>query len=215
MPDNDSFNSYYAIDDFYYGKEVRPEFLRYMQDHDLSQKIALDVGCGEGRYSVFLAARSASVLAMDMAAKGLRKLKDTASAQGLNIYPVCMDASVFAFRESVFDIVVAATILDHLNREDRLEAVKGIVRSLRPGGLLYADVFTTQDPGFLIRERSSRGRLRVSETAGFVTHYFEPGELKDLFSSMEIIMYREFEEEDLSHGQPHDHGWAILLARRW
>ncbi|MEZ4550327.1 MAG: hypothetical protein R2874_07585 [Desulfobacterales bacterium] len=31
---------------------------------------------------------------------------------------------------------------------------------------------------------------------------------------LEVLYYYEGTEPDLSHGRPHDHGWACLLARK-
>jgi hypothetical protein len=54
----------------------------------------------------------------------------------------------------------------------------------------------------------------ISDTAECMEYYFESNELKSFFCDFNIHYYYEGIEQDLSHGQPHDHGWACLLASK-
>ena len=49
------FNTVYASEDCYYGMELRTEFTDYFSKKNISHQNALDLGCGEGRYALFLA----------------------------------------------------------------------------------------------------------------------------------------------------------------
>ena len=54
----------------------------------------------------------------------------------------------------------------------------------------------------------------ISETASFVQHYFDEGELADWFSALETLKYEEFMKYDDSHGEPHYHGLAKLIGKK-
>jgi tellurite methyltransferase len=211
-----TFNSFYGENKFYYGLEVRPEFADYINANPPSEMFGLDLGCGEGRYALFLAQRGCRVFCIDRSEAGLQKLEKVIRSENLPISTQQEDVAEFTFSENRYDIIVAATILDHLDDDVRSRVVKGIKSSLKPGGILYANVFTIQDPGCQAKHAclQEKGPDGISDTSVFMEHYFGQEELKDMFADFEICFYYEGMEEDLSHGSPHTHGWASLLAKK-
>jgi SAM-dependent methyltransferase len=211
----EKFNRVYSDPVCYYGSDLRPEFTDFFNGRDLSGKHALDLGCGEGRYSLYLARNGCRVTAIDRSEAGMQKLKTTVDKQHLDINPTNMDIDAFDFAGNSMDIVVAATILDHLTDALRARVVDGIRTALKPGGILYANVFTVDDPGFLIqRGTTALPPDMVSDTAECMEHYFDRGELINLFPDLHTLYYYEGIEPDTSHGRPHRHGWACLLAKK-
>lgn len=209
------FNKVYADTEMYYGWEVRPEFADFAKSAGLKDKTVLDLGCGEGRYSLFLAQLGCKVISVDASDIALKKLSNIARERDLNITTIEMDLEKYFFEKNRFDIVVAATILDHLEDNLQHRVASGIIEALKSGGIVYANVFTTLDPGYSARvKQCADGNPSISDTAMCIEHYFEPKELYNLFSSLEIFFYYEGVELDLSHGKPHNHGWACLFARK-
>ncbi len=209
------FNSVYRNPSFYYGMDLRAEFTDFFTNRNLSGKTALDLGCGEGRYSLYLARKGCRVTAIDGASAGVEKLNAVAKEQRLDIHAQTMDVDVFESRPNRFDVMVAATILDHLDDGLRIRLAQTIRAGLKPGGMLYASVFTVDDPGFLLRQSPlDLPPDTVSDTADCMTHYFDRGELLRLFSDLHVRFYYEGIEPDTSHGRPHRHGWACLLAQK-
>lgn len=203
------FDERYASTESYYGRSIRPEMARFLQTTNVSGWEALDLGCGEGRYSIALADRGCHVTAVDRSVVGVRKLADAAAAKGLSIEAFCEDVAELDFGTEQYDLIVFPTILDHLEEPGRSEVVQEIRQTLRPGGVFFGCVLTQSDPGFL-----NVGGSGVSETAGGIAHYFAPGELHRCFADFDIVKYDEFVEEDRSHGPVHDHGWAVILGRK-
>jgi tellurite methyltransferase len=211
----DKFNSVYGSSDNYYGVELRPEFAEYFSGKDCSNLMALDLGCGEGRYALYLAALGCQVLAIDRSTVGIKKLSEKAQNKRLNIQAVAIDIAEFEFEQNRYDIIVAATVLDHLFQELLIETVAKIKSALKPGGILYVNVFTVLDPGYEMQKISGAfGSKNISDTAECMEHYFQKGELKALFKDFDILYDYEGVEPDLSHGAPHHHGWACLLAKK-
>ncbi|MFZ5563087.1 MAG: class I SAM-dependent methyltransferase [Thermodesulfobacteriota bacterium] len=205
------FDRAYRAAEMYYGWEVRPEFERFFGNMDLTGRRALDLGAGEGRYSIFMARRGCAVTAVDFSSAGLDKLKILADQERLPVVAQLCDLADYAFPRAAFDVVVAATILDHLETDPRNRAMAGMVSALKPGGLLYVNVFTTEDPGYAAGSPDAEG---VSDTAFGMAYYFEPGELKSCFPGLTLLDYYEGIEKDTSHGKPHHHGWASLIAKK-
>ena len=211
----DKFNSVYGSSDNYYGLALRTEFTDYFSGKDCNNHMALDLGCGEGRYAIYLASLGCRVLAIDRSTVGIQKLSEKAEGRHLNIQAVAMDITDFDFAQNLYDIIVAATILDHLPEEILLETVSKIKKALKPAGILYINVFTVSDPGYEIHKSlAANVSKNVSDTAECMEHYFHRGELKSLFQDLDILYDYEGVEPDLSHGSPHHHGWACLLAKK-
>ena len=188
----------------------------FSKKKSLAGHIALDLGCGEGRYSLFLARLGCHTFAIDRSTAGIAKLEKLAHGGNLPVFANVIDIEDFAFKDNQFDIIVAATVLDHLSDELRRRTLGGIKQSLKPGGIVYVNVFTVSDPGYTVRQQldAEKTGASVSDTAECMEYYFESDELRLAFSDFDILYYYEGLEPDLSHGRPHDHGWACLLARK-
>jgi SAM-dependent methyltransferase len=100
----------------------------------------LDVGCGHGLYSLPLATRSAWLMGCDLAAHDVANARRVALGLGLGeraTYLVA-DGAHLPTSDERFDVVMSNCVLEHI-LNDRA-ALEGMVRSLRPGGLLLLTV---------------------------------------------------------------------------
>ncbi len=213
----DKFNALYSNAEMYYGWELRREFLDYVEKLDLNGCRALDLGCGEGRYSVYLAERGCNVTAVDLSEIGIRKTRKIIRQKGFEIQAIVEDVEKFVLPGGYYDLIVAVTILDHLENPGREKVIQGIKTALKYGGIAFVYVLTTADPGFQARQQIESGGPppeNYSETAFGIEYYFQPQELARKFSGLEILFYREGTEPDLSHGRPHRHGFASMIIRR-
>ncbi|MFP3983479.1 MAG: class I SAM-dependent methyltransferase [Desulfurivibrionaceae bacterium] len=211
---NNFFDNYYSSQILYYGREVRPEFSLFLNQSLIPESCrVLDLGCGDGRYAIYLAEKRFLVHSIDLSPVGLSKLALYAEKSGLEITTQEADLNTETLPDEEYDLIIFATILDHLQKEGREHLIREIISALKPGGYFYGDVFTRQDPGYYLQQ-GKKTREKASETAGAIKHYFAPGELQNCFASQEILEYKEFQEEDLNHGTPHLHGWACILGRK-
>jgi hypothetical protein len=72
---------------------------------------------------------------------------------------------------------------------------------------MYIDVFIIHDTG-ATQSRHHEATNPISETASFVKHYCDEGELATSFSQLETLQYTEEMIYDDTHGNPHFHGVA-------
>ncbi|WP_248580591.1 class I SAM-dependent methyltransferase [Nocardioides sp. InS609-2] len=101
---------------------------------DLTPGRAVDLAAGEGRNAIWLAQQGWQVTAVDFSQVGLDKGRRVAEATGATgVEWICADATTFVPAGPV-DLVVIAYL--QVPAADRLAAVTGAVRALRPGGTL-------------------------------------------------------------------------------
>lgn len=208
------FDRVYQEDDHTYGDAPSQELIRYVDQCVRRGGRALDLAAGLGRDTLALAGRGLDVTAVDVAEEGLRHLTELARQRGLadRVAVVVQDIAAYPYPTKAFQVIVATTAFDHMEREKSRALVPKIAAALSDTGVLYAEVHTTEDPG----SPTGFGResnAPVSETADAIAHYFEPNELLKLLAGhLRIIHYEERREWDHTHGRPHVHGKAIVLA---
>jgi len=101
---------------------------------DLPPGRALDLGAGEGRNAVWLAARGWRVTAVDFSAVGLDKGRRLAHARGVAVDWVCADVLGYQPGAQSFQLVLVAYLQ---LRAAELDAVlRRAVTALAPGGVL-------------------------------------------------------------------------------
>ncbi len=179
---------------------------------------AIDLGVGEGRNAFFLASRGFEALGIDSSEEAVKKCKKEASKRGLPLRAVVADARDFPIDENRYACIVCSYLLPFLKYSEALSLAERIKRGLMSGGIVFVRTFTTKDPSY--EKLRKRGLLEVEKNTffspkfGMHFFYLEPGELRELFSDLELVSYAEGYSLDITHDQPHYHGWASLVARK-
>jgi tellurite methyltransferase len=210
----DSFNCVYGKPDdpFYYGLKPSEELEAFLNETHPPTGEALDLGSGEGRNSLLLARYGYHVHAVDSSSQGIQKLERYAHSQGFHtIDGEVADVRTVPLTPNFYDAIVAVTILDHITEEEGKKVAEAIIDALKPGGFVFIEVFTVHDPA---AKASRKEHETISETASFVQHYFDEGELAAWFSTLKTLQYEEIMKYDDSHGEPHYHGLARLIGRK-
>ncbi len=100
----------------------------------------LDVGCGGGYASEYLARRGAVVHGTDLLKESLAEARRHATENGLEIdYRLCTIERL-PFDNDSADVVTCFDVLEHVPDKPRL--LSEIHRVLKPGGWLFLDTFT-------------------------------------------------------------------------
>jgi len=159
---------------------------------------ALDVGCGQGRNSFFLARRGVEVHALDPSAVAIEQTAAAAEREGLRISPQVGTLAHVRRPDGGFGSILVFGLIPLLTREQVDEMVESIRSLIAPGGLVFITAFTTEDPKFKALAR--RERPTGEEYDHGSQNYLEPGELRMLFSGWQVIDYWE------GLGPEHRHG---------
>lgn len=103
---------------------------------DLENHIAIDAGCGTGRWSLVLRERGAHVIAIDLSRAMLAQAARKGELHGTLVQG---DAAWLPLPGACADLVLSSLTLSYL--DDPTAALAGWSRVLRPGGILLASDF--------------------------------------------------------------------------
>jgi SAM-dependent methyltransferase len=123
----------------------------------------LDLGCGTGGHSAVLAERGYSVVGVDRSSDMLLRARERASAARFSVGDITN-----LQLDGTFDAtVIMFAVLGYLTRNDDIcAALKGARRHLRPGGVLFADVW--YGPAVLAQRPSERVKVIDTPDGGQV-----------------------------------------------
>ena len=170
--DRIKWNSRFAAEESFLGRQPSPFLAREIETIKrlLSGRQALDIACGEGRNSVFLASHGFDVTAIDIAEQGLAKAAQRAAAAGVKVTLIHEDLDNFCFTGS-FDLILNFNFLQR-------RLIPAAMEVLAPGGIFLFDTLLAPEV------------QQLSSPADF---YLQPGELRRLFAPFpgEILCYEE------------------------
>ena len=163
-------------------------FNRFLADavKDRQPGRALDVGMGQGRNSLFLAALGWQVTGFDISAVGVKQAQAEAARRGLKIDARVADVDKFDYGKERWKLVVGMYMHEYLTRN-----AKKIVDSLQPGGILVIEG---------IHRDINKAALASGERYGYRTN-----ELPQVFGRLRLLYYEDTVAQadwDRSGGKP-------------
>ncbi|MBM3395642.1 MAG: class I SAM-dependent methyltransferase [Betaproteobacteria bacterium] len=197
----DFWDQRYRAPEYIFGEEPNAFVRRQIERIPTGAKV-LDVACGEGRNSVWLARHGCEVVGVDISPLALAKARVLAAR--FNVNPVLVEADIMSWpwQPAQYDVVLTIFI-QFAAAEGRTALFSGISRTLKPGGLLLLQGF---NPAQL--ELRSGGPKDAS-------HLYSAELLQELAGGLEIIHLLEH-EGDLREGTKHVGPAALidLIARK-
>ncbi len=158
----------------------------------------LDLGCGEGRDSVFLAEQGHDVVGVDLSLDGLRKAARLADERGVQVPWVCAALPDLPVR-GPFDLVYSCGSIHYVARDDRGALFTRLQGLTRRGGLHAHVVFTER---------------RIYREKNEIVHYFTPDELRDAYRGWIILRHEVGLIPCAQDGVRHVHSVETILAQR-
>lgn len=140
---------------------------------DAKARTVLDVGCGMGRWAVWLQGRGFDMAGADLSPNGIRYARQWADDLGMTIPFACASVTESAFPGRRFDAVVAALILDLVSPHEFGVALKRIHEALVPQGVLFTmfNPSTADEPD---PDNPTAGITRVLYNDGEIIGHLEP-----------------------------------------
>jgi cyclopropane fatty-acyl-phospholipid synthase-like methyltransferase len=134
----------------------------------------LDAGCGTGENALFFASRGRKVTGIDFLAEPIARAKQKAKERGILANFLVMDAMALKDIPEMFDSVIDSGLFHVFNDADRRRYVTGLVAVVKPGGRLFLECFSDEEPGMQGPRRVSAREIREAFAEGWVIESIEP-----------------------------------------
>jgi tellurite methyltransferase len=162
----------------------------------------LDLGCGEGRDSVYFASLGYDVTGVELSEAGLRKA-ERLEAAAVRIHPALRLRWICGAMEQVevggpFDLVYSCGSIHYVPRAARSPLIARLRERTRPGGYHAHIVFT--DRAVYVEE-------------GEVIDYFAPGEIGGFYEGWTTERHSEGAISCAQDGTAHQHSVEEIVAR--
>jgi SAM-dependent methyltransferase len=156
----------------------------------------LCVADGEGRNSVWLAARGLHVDAFDLSPVAVAKARSLAEERGVQVDFAVADIHALAWPRDVYD-GIAAIFIQFANPEQRTRLFAGMIAALKPGGTLVLQGYTPKQLEY--------------KTGGppFASHLYTEQMLREAFAALDITELVAYEAE-VDEGSGHRGRSALI-----
>lgn len=179
--------------------DTLPEKLR-----QANTKRILDLGCGSGWLSIYLAREGFQVSGVDIATHAIELAKMWAAQENLDTKFTTADITELPYEASFFDAVVANSVFEHLTYELALDSLKQLKKVMRPGAVFFGCFDKVGGgPGEYYELEDGTHVYTDKGRSGMLLRFFSDDELRQLFDGWEILSIETIES-----------GSRILWAKR-
>jgi SAM-dependent methyltransferase len=163
------------------------------------RRTILELGCGQGRDTLFFAREGFHVHTLDYSREGVETIKVKVDALGVSQSVRALQHDVrqtLPFDAGVFDGCYSHMLYCMALTTEELEFLsKEIWRVLKPGALNIYTVRNTTDAHY--QTGTHRGEDMWEIGGGFIVHFFTREKIERLAKGYEIVAIEEFEEVEL------------------
>jgi len=161
-------------------------------------KRVLDLGCGSGRHTVYLAEKGFKVYGLDNSSTAIQIAKKWLSSKNLSAnFQIQEMTEDFPYKNSFFDVVISVQVIHHSNTSQIKGIVKEIERVLKKGGFIFITVPKLKNQGRRFKQIEENTFIPLDgKEKGLLHHYFTPVELKKFFKNFEIT---DIHIDDVNH----------------
>jgi SAM-dependent methyltransferase len=137
----------------------------------------IDLGCGAGNYSIYLAGIGFEVTGVDSSSTAIKIAQENARIKGVRCIFIAADLLGDMHEvKGTFDFAYDWELLHHIFPEDREKYVKNVHRILNPGALYFSVCFSEKDPQF-----GGVGKFRKTQI-GTTLYFSSESEIRTLLS---------------------------------
>ncbi len=178
-------------------------------------KKILDLACGTGRHTLFLAEKGFHVTGTDISETALRIVRKEMKKRRIKNIRVCIgDMHKIPFKKESFDAVVCTRAIYHGKRKQIQKAIAEIHRVLRPKGLFLFNALTTNHPDYRNGKRIEKNTfVHVHQSEYLVPHhFFSKEETLALLKRFRILQFKPMHYSDLPGNKPNE--FEIIAEKR-
>jgi SAM-dependent methyltransferase len=200
---------------------------RWEEPHDLVLNFAaelkrrgaqrvLDLGCGAGRHTVYLARAGFEVCGTDISPRGLDYTRAWLNREGLHADLQLSDMTVIPYPDNYFDAVVSMYVIHHNTLDNIRRCVAEMHRTLRAGGRALLTVHGKSGSRYGTGTQLEPDTFIPASGAdsGVPHHFFGEQGLRDLFAQFTIVELFPLEWQEIQGGPHGRHTHYALVVEK-
>ncbi|MFA6552473.1 MAG: class I SAM-dependent methyltransferase [Candidatus Paceibacterota bacterium] len=142
-------------------------------------KTLLDVGCGNGRDSVYFFNKGLKIIAVDFSASGIKKIK----SQNPKIKCVLADIKKMKLKANSFDVIYAHLSLHYFDDKTTNKIFNNLHHTLKKNGLIFIKCKSVADALFGKGQKIEENMYKKGHTR----HFFSKDYMSEKLKSFKII----------------------------
>ncbi len=207
-----------AWDSLWGTEEGRKDWIAVEQDvRGLEKELAglkvsrvLDLGCGIGRHSLFLASKGFQVFSIDASSRAVDFTQNAARKAGFSIDVKQSAMTELPFEDRYFDYVLAWNVIYHGDPDTVRKVLSEVARVLRPCGIFQGTMLTKRN-AYYGKGRRVAPDTYVNDEEDEKKHahfYCNAKEFAELLYDFELLSLRQ--QKQLKPGSYH---WHFVAER--
>ncbi|MFT8352035.1 class I SAM-dependent methyltransferase [Clostridium saccharoperbutylacetonicum] len=210
--DNEWWNKFYS------NKEKAVPFFKNIPDENiityfdrgiLKEGKALDIGCGKGRNSIYIAKKGLEVCGVDFSETSIEMANKIATEQGIKVKFSCQSIFDFKSEKENYDFIYDSGCFHHIKPHRREQYLSTILKYLKPNGYFAMICFNLKGGANIsdydvYKDNSMHGGMGFSDY-----------KLKIILESyFEIVEFREMIESDNEEVFGKSSLWSVLMRKK-
>ena len=177
----------------FYAEHLKP--YKFLENYAKGKKV-LEIGCGDGYGSAYLAKVASEVVGIDYEADIILQAKDKYNAPNLRF--IEMDATNLQFTDNLFDIACSFQVIEHIPEEKLIKYLSEVKRVLKKGGKFFLSTLNlnhTMKSLFTYTKNSAHCKeFRLEELKALLTSAFPTVEIYGLHLTLRHGLYQRLKK---------------------
>lgn len=192
----------------------------FIDQYLASSHHCLDLGCGEGRHSQYLAEKGIKVTGIDYSSIGVERTNERLKSYK-DSYALVADAHHLPFQNESFDSMISNRVLDYNDDLELKQAFAEIERVLKDNAPVFLTLrSSSQNPKEKEREISLNEfggktfQVEEGDEQGAHQHYFTKEEMENLASLHHLQILEIKEDKSINEKGEHKAEWQMVLKKQ-
>lgn len=201
--------------------EAVKRFVDFVRKNGIKEGTAVDIGCGTGRNSIYLARCGFDVHGMDIVPEMTVALTKKAEELKLSdrIHAHCSSVSErWPLDDASVDIAIDTFCYTHqVAKADRATYTEELARALKPKGLYLLTVPGTDDGyygPFMKTSPNPRERVIVDKGNGIPMVLYDRGDVEKEFAGFKVLEYVHKAHTNAMHGNLYDRSTHLFIFQK-